>query len=226
MPNYVKKYRSKKSYRPKKKSSSSNWYNKKYSVGDMANAALKGVWYLKGLVNSEKYKSDVADTGTIVVNTGAYGTLLTGVATGDGDNQRTGNSIFARSLNIRGQAIYNPLGTNPHFLRVSVVMDLQQIGDTGFSYATVYANGDYNAHLNAVNVGRFKILWTRLYKFDDQNNIAHNFVANIPMRQHLRFNGTASSDVQKDHIYIVASSSEPTNGPKLVWNSRLTYHDN
>lgn len=195
------------------------------SAGSAAYAALRGVQYLKGLVNSEMYKVDITDTGTIITDAGTYQKQLTAVAQGDGDSARTGNSIYVRSLNIRGQIIFNSSGTNPQFLRLMVVIDRQQIADSAVSTTTVLAGG-YNSHLNSLNVGRFTILHSRTYALDDNDRLVTNFVINLPMRLHVRYNGTANTDIQRNGIWIVAVSSEPTNGPKLVFDSRLSYHDN
>lgn len=189
--------------------------------------AMRGINYLRGLVNAEMYKLDVIETGTIITdNPVTYVQHLTPVAQGDGDSNRTGNSIFVRSLNIRGQVIHNSSGTSPEFTRVVVVMDTQQVGDTSPTLGLVLEANGYNSHLNKATVGRFKILYSQIIETDSVNRVSRNFYINLPMRHHVRYNGTASTDIQKGGIYLMAVSSEPTNGPKLVFDSRLSYRDN
>lgn len=232
MSSYKKKYFNKRyaksnRYVSKKKYKTMPWYNRKYSPADLAKTALWGVNKLRGLVNSEMYKWDVVETGAVVTSAqNSYSARLSAIPQGDGDNARTGNSIFARSLNIRGQVINNISGTPPEYMRVMVVLDTQQIGDTTPNLADVLENNGYNSHLLKSTVGRFKILFSSIYEVNSTINISRTFDINIPMRHHIRYNGTAGTDVQKGGLYIMAISSEATNGPTLRFDSRLSYHDN
>ena len=66
------------------------------SAWKTAKWAAQQAWKLKGLVNSEMFKYDVNQSGTAITSAG-YASNLAGVAVGDTDVTRTGNSIFARS---------------------------------------------------------------------------------------------------------------------------------
>lgn len=221
---YSKYGRRKKMYRRTRKAVP--WYARKYNVRDLARKAWQGVWKLKGLVNSEMLKKDVTESGTPVTTAGAYSVNLSPIAQGDGPSDRTGNSVFARSLNIKGQIIFNASGSTTQFMRVAVVLDTQQVGDTSPAYTDLYSSAAYNAHVNVNTAGRFKILYSKTIETDSVNNLARPLLINIPMRHHIRFNGTASTDIQKGGIYILASGSEATNGPYIRYESRLSYHDN
>lgn len=196
----------------------------KYSNWEVLSKAIKDIY---GLVNSEMYKLDTVEAGTIITsNPVTYVTHLSAVAQGDGDSARTGNSIFARSLNIRGQAIFSAAGTDPQFMRVMVVLDQQQIADSPSTLGVVLENNGYNSHLNKASVGRFKVLYNKVIELDSVKNKSVPIDINIAMRHHIRYNGTASTDIQKGGLYIMAMSSEAVNGPKLVFDARLSYHDN
>lgn len=216
--------RRKKPYRKTRKAVP--WYSRKYTAMSLAKKAWAGVWKLKGLVNSELLKKDVAESGTPVTSAGVYSVLLSPIAQGDGNVDRTGNSVFARALNIKGNIVYNSSGNTTQFMRIAVVLDTQQIGDTSPSYTDLYQSADYNSHVNRSTAGRFKILYSKVHQVDTVNNLSRPLNINIPMRHHIRFNGTASTDIQKGGIYILASSSEGTNGPYIRYDSRLSYHDN
>lgn len=233
MPFYKKRYFNKRNARQsvrsfdRKKYKTMPWYSRKYSAADIAKTALWGVNKLRGLVNSELYKWDVVETGAIITSSqSSYSARLAAIAQGDGDNARTGNSIFARSLNIRGQVIYNSAGTSPEFLRVMVILDTQQVGDQTPNIMDVLENNGYNSHLLKSTVGRFKVLFSSIYEVDSVNNLSRSFNINLPMRHHIRYNGTAGTDMQKGGLYIMAISSEATNGPTFRFDSRLSYHDN
>jgi len=214
-----------------------NWFNSgyktvsKYTNWSAINTALQDIWKLKGLINSEKYKLDIADSGTVILNNGTYSQHLTAVAIGDGDNQRTGNSIYVRSVNIKGSCIFNTAGGAANqFMRLMLIEDTQQISDTVPTLATVLqttgTGNSYNSHLNTATVGRFKILYNKVYELDSVKAPARNFEINLPMRHHVRYNGTASTDVQRGGLYLMAIADSTADGPTLIYQSRTSYHDN
>lgn len=198
------------------------------SAWKTAKWAANAVWKIKGLVNSEMLKHDVQEAGTIITTAGYY-KPLTDVAVGDDDASRTGNSIYVRSVHIRGQLVYNgTAGATPGFCRLIVVIDTQQVGDTYPAISEVLdtATGGVNAHVLHTTAGRFKILYSRVFTTDNIDRTVVPILINLPMRHHARYNGTASTDIQRGGIYVHAISSEATNGPKLIYNARLSYHDN
>lgn len=195
----------------------------KYTNWDTVSKALNDI---KGLINSERYKLDTVDTGSFVVNNGVYSVHLTAVAQGDGDSQRTGNSIFVRSLNVRGACQWNAAGAAVQNIRIMIVVDNQQISDTGVNTQAILTTQDPDSHLNPATVGRFQVLWSRKYGLWDVQRPEINFSKNFALRHHVRYNGTASTDIQKGGIYIVAVSDQASNGPIIAFNARLSYHDN
>lgn len=204
------------------------WYNKKYTPLQLAQKAISGVRYLKGLVNSEKFKHDMTSSSTIT----RTGTMLhlTNIAQGDGDGQRTGNSIFVRNVGIRFSILYNTSGASAQRVRMMLVIDSQQVGDTLPSVSDVLdVAGTASAPLSFLNdqtVGRFKVLKSRMYTvYADKNNIVSQW--NINLRHHVRYNGAAATDIQKGGIYLLMVSSEDnTNPPAVERNIRVAYHDN
>lgn len=201
------------------------WYRQKYTPLGLAKKALAGVWRLKGLVNSEKFKLDTS--GFVSPTTSGLVNSLCAVAVGDSDNSRTGNSIFCRSLNgkIKIDRNTNVSAPNAQMVRISVIVDSQQVGDTAPSFTTIYENNNVISHLNNDTVGRFKVLYSKVLSVDSDDPQRYLEV-NIPMRHHIRFNGTASSDIQKGGIYMVTTADDATYGPTLTYEWRLAYHDN
>lgn len=208
----------------KKSYGKKSWYNQSYTPKQLAMSAWRGVKYLKGLVNSEKYKFDATFSAAAVPDSGLV-THLTAIAQGDGVTARTGNSIFVRSVNVHGALTYNVAGAISQNVRVAIIIDTQQIGDTTPGLLDVYsATGPYG-HINAATAGRFKIIWSKLYILDT-NNPSLKVDFNLPMQHHVRFNGTLATDIQKGGIYIVASSTAASNYPTFSGEARVSYHDN
>ena len=175
------------------------------------------------------FKYDTLESGTVITSAGTYSTHLTSIAIGDTDQTRTGNSIFVRSVNIRGQLIYNATaGVTPTLTRLMVVIDTQQVSDTGMFIGNVidFSTNGVNAHVAKSTAGRFKILYSKVLVNDSIDRTVSQFNINLPMRHHVRYNGLNNTDIQKGGIYVLAGSDQATNGPTLKFDARVSYHDN
>lgn len=229
---FKKKRVSKKRYRRRRSRYNSNsswggWFRKNTAKG-LAASAMIGVEYLKGLVNSEMHKCEVGFNGTTIPITGSV-THLSPVAVGDTYADRTGNSIYARALNIRYTASWNQTTAGLQQIRLMVVQDTQQVGDTTPSISDILDSSAVNytlAHMAPNSVGRFKVL--KSIRFDLTSVYqSQTSEINIPMRHHIRYNGTAATDIQKGGLYlVVASNVVSSNFPFLYAQSRLSFHDN
>lgn len=196
-------------------------------AGSLAYAAWRGVQKIRGLVNSELFKFDSTFTASNITQETPLVQPLHGIAQGDGDNARTGNSIYCRAWNLKGILYRSTSGDQSQQVRFSVVMDTQQVGDTAPAYTDIYEQALPWAHLNSNTVGRFKILWTRTYTLDVVKSLSVPININIPMRHHVRYNGVNGTDVQKGGLYLCAVSSQGSaNYPILTGEYRLSYHDN
>lgn len=189
----------------------------------MAKAAGAGVSYLMGLVNSEMYKFDFAQTDT-PANTGLI-THITGMAQGDTDSSRSGNSIYVRGLLLRYTSTINASATNT-FVRVMVVRDNQQVGDNVPTVANVLDSLTVISPLNNETVGRFSVIYDKVHTLQVANNTAGYVKQYFKMNSHVRYNGAGASDIQKNGLYVLTLSSEATNTPSVAWQTRLFYRDN
>lgn len=195
----------------------------------LAKKAAKGVYYLKGLVNSELMKRTTSSGNNVVPYPGEtpYMNLLTGIPIGDSDEDRTGNSVLLRYLNVR--AIFKSQDyTKPGFIRVIVFRDTQQASDTAPDLTDVLQFITPTSYLNPDTVGRYTILRDKLFTLNQYRpQVQFNYT--LSTRAHLRFNGPLASDVQKDHIYmaVFATTTFGTSlNPFMDIATRISYHDN
>jgi len=203
-----------------------SWYNKKYSTAQIARAAWRSAKYIRGLVNSELFHTD--QTCALGANQSAIFSLCQ-IAQGDAINGRTGNSILVKSLAFNGYAYVDPTITNNTRFTLALVRDKQQISDTTPALTDIFTSGtDPHTLLNTNTTGRFKIMWRKQYTLmppaggRDSITFKHYDKLNF----HVRFNGTANTDIQKNGLYLVMISSEPSKYPSISINTRLSYHDN
>lgn len=197
------------------------------SVASIAQAAWSGTKYLRTLINSEVF---IRDSGPTTTTPNGTATVLhiTAIDQGDLDSNRTGFSILAKNLFIKFFVGRNPSATST-ILRLVVVQDKQQIGDTSPGYSDVFTSTSTLSQYNNATSGRFTILHDRTIVLDAVSNSTmyytykHSFAGKS---NHIRFNGAAGSDIQKNGIYLFLISSEGTNTPTVISNTRFTYHDN
>lgn len=221
MPYYKRRYR--KRYRGRRRRRQyANSYCKPKAM-DYARAAYTGVKYLKGLVNSEMLHHPL--TGTATPSSSGTVLHLTNIVQGDSDNNRTGNSIFLKSIFIRMVATLHASASST-FVRVILFKDTQQVGDTSPAVTDVLETASYLSPLSSSSGGRFSVLKDVLFNINDVSRDVHILKWYVKQQLHVRYNGTASTDIQKNGLYVLFISSEATNSPSLPYNIRLSYHDN
>lgn len=214
-------------YRRYKKSNTA-WYNKKYSIGDVASHAWSASKYLLRMVNVEQKKFDFGETSQ-AIPVGGDVVHLTAIAQGDNDGTRSGNSVLGQRLLINGNISINAAATNTN-VRILVIRDKQQVGD-GTPAITDVLDASYAdylvAPLNNDTVGRFDILYDRRFDLHvDTEKATKLFKISRSVNKHVRYNGSAGTDIQKGGLYMIACSSEATNTPTYTYYSRFTYTDN
>lgn len=206
------------------------WYNRRYSPMQLARQAYRGVNYLRGLVNSELLKKDNTYTTTNMDYTIPTVSSLCAIAQGDSVSGRTGNSIYVRSVSIK--LLFTPSSATAvnSIIKVALVMDTQQIGDSAPGFGDIYEQTGVDgitSPLAIATVGRFKILLSDSILLKGAEGTARIYEKYLKMRHHVRYNGTSSSDIQKGNLYLVMISNRTsTNLPSYSGNVRVSYHDN
>ena len=206
------------------------WFAKKYSAMELATKAYRGIGYLRGLVNSEMlhYRT----SGDTTADQNGVVTHLTAIGQGDTDALRTGNSIFVRKLLVRWSGFQNVTNTPNGTLRCVVFIDVQQVADTAPTMADVLQTTASTvaplSSLNDANLGRFKILYNKIVNIGNGSNGSHTEELYLDMEHHVRYNGTASTDIQKGGIYVGFISDQSTAGtvPTVRSYTVTSYHDN
>ena len=147
---FKRKYNSKKPFKP------SQWYQKKYSVGDMASSAWKATKYLASMINSEVMKKDTSLTLGSQQSTIAQ---LNAIAQDDTISGRTGNSILCKNLTLKGSMQINSSVTQNTRIALILILDTQQTADTNPTLSDIFTSTtDPHTLLNVNSTGRYKII--------------------------------------------------------------------
>jgi len=189
------------------------------SVASVAAAAWSGVKAIRALINVETFVLDTQITQVTVTGT-PYITQLNGVAIGDAQNQRTGNSILM--ANVRRTEYVVTAAPNA-IVREILFYDKQQIADTAPASTDLLESNSVLSLYNKLSASRFQVLEDKLYTLNSvskTSRIIRNFKK---LQKHASFNGALSSDIQKMGLYkLIITDGVVT----YAANYRLTYHDN
>lgn len=200
------------------------WYKRRYNALQLASKAARGVWYLKGLVNSEMHH--LVTNSTVSVTNTATIIPLTAIGQDDTASGRTGNSILLRNIFMRWGLTNNPAASSTYF-RCLLVQDKQQIGDTAPTITDVLQSSSTLSSLSLNSAGRFKILKDWFFILNNVDKTSRNAKLYLDVRKHVRFNGAAGTDIQKNGIYMMVLSDQVIGtAPSFVYNVKLGWHDN
>lgn len=205
----------------------------------------------KGLVPEVKLLDNVLTVTNLPKSNAAYSTLLNNVVGGSAESQRDGNIIQMKRL--RFSAIIAPkslpatggvpgAGDNTECMvgvRFLIVQDKQTISDTTPALTDVLASLVTNdlpliSPQTIVQQKRFKILYNSV-KFCEIGKSYHKFSKVIKLNRPAIYNGTASTDIQKNGIYLYCwyndfgvptTGADVNDGPRFIYWSRLEYTDN
>lgn len=199
---------------------------KTYKKKSLAGRAYAMVKSIKRTYKPELKKVDSAQS-TMSVPTSAYFQPLHSIAQGSDYNQREGNKVVIRYITARGFIKHNNTATDGQVLRVMLVWDKQQISDTTPTAGDLFsvAAESVTSPMNPRNAGRFKVLWSKIYIVDPSNEIK-SFYLNKRLSMPIRYNGTANTDIQKNGLYLVISSSDNINKPTFTRDVRTSFIDN
>jgi len=199
----------------------------KPTTTNVAKAAWSGVKYLRTLVNSEVHKFDVGVSTTTVSNAGQI-IQLNAIAQGDTAAQRTGNSILAKYLAGKFTILASSAATQTLF-RFILFIDRQQVSDTAPAVTDILSSASTMSFLNNSQAGRFQVLEDKLFTYDvlqKRTSLWKYYKSFAGSNLHVKFNGTAATDIQKNGIYMLLLSSEAVNQPQIIYSTRFGYHDN
>lgn len=199
------------------------------TVGQMASTALRGVNIIKGLVNSELKRFDIAsnafipDTGLIV--------NLNNIGAGTDASDRIGNSILAKYLTVN-LWIESNVAADLTAVRALIVCDT--MNQTAIpTLSDILQNSTSQANLisplDIDNTDRFTVLMDRHYSFSIQSMQTKTVKLYKKLDFHIRYNGTTIGTYEKNTIFLVliSNQSTATNAEPLVhYHSRLAFYDN
>lgn len=181
--------------------------------------------------------------GASNITSGGAVVHLTAIAQGDTQGTRTGNTVYVKSLSIIGRwsrASDVALGVNNAY-RIIVFVDKEQIADTAPSVSDVVAGSPIPQFPNLDNLERFRVLYfgpikeaARMQTDADAfvlgtpsttPTVNMYFKVNLKPNIKVSYNGSASTDIEKNGIYIGFISNDIQDTIDTVATCRVGYTD-
>ncbi len=182
-------------------------------------------WVKKYLDVEYKKISIVVDSN---IDSAGVSIFLTLVGNASAVNAREGNKITMKSMFIRLTIKPNVAAPKNDFVRMMLIKDKQQIADTIPILVDVLGAGfGIPTSLDPEDVGRFSVLWDKTWAINVNGTGLFHFKKYFKMNNSVRFNGTASTDQQRNAVYLMIFTSESTvaDAPNINLQLRTRYTD-
>ena len=237
MPGSVAPYRKRKRYVYKKKRPPPSRWDTYWGAGKQL---AKDVMYLKTLINSEPHRKFVQDQNNFNYN-GLVVSLCT-VATGDNADQRTGQRVLPRFLNVNGYVV---AGENNTVVRVMLFRywgeassDTTPAVNPGEVLRTVGTTYAALSHLNEDNVGargdrqrRIEVHKSELYCIDqlERREVVFNWDVEVngmgtDRKEHVEWPGSATTEPISGGFYLLFISNSAVNSAMGI-ESKFVFYD-
>lgn len=163
--------------------------------------------------------------------------LVSGIAQGDDNNNRSGNVVTARSLEIRADIWGNGLDLfNGVVVRALLVQDKENTGTAPTVADILQVTGTTQSVVSPYHVDhlpRYNIMMDRVLTFKAHNSLTattyipdrHQLIKKIRLNSKLHFTANGATNVYKNALYLVFISDSATNDPQVTWYTRLGYND-
>jgi len=172
----------------------------------------------------ERKNSDIASNVTVGTTAGTI--HITALTQGIAANNRIGQEVNVTGLAMNYYWYKHPSSVVTN-IRFVIVQDTQTVSDaTSVSWTDVFASSSNIAQITRTGMkGRFKILYDNSAILDaSEISGRHNRIF-IPLKLKIQYNGTASTDIQKNALYGLVLSDDNTNQPAFNYFIRMYFTD-
>lgn len=200
----------------------------------------KDVAYVKSVLNVERKYLDVTSTGFNTLGGAAWTVIrLNGVPPGSTLNQRDGNQIRMKTLNIIGRIKRSDTALSTvkqERVRMVLFMDKEPLtAGLGSNPAQLDLYNSLSIDSlkawSGIQEKRFKVLLDRTYKVDqDDGEMIFKVYKKLYGRTTWPPSSTLGTEINQNALYVAFFSDTPsavaTERPLVSYQSRLTYVDN
>jgi len=186
---------------------------------------LTKVKYLASMINSETHIYDSDPASSSISNTGSVLAITSGIAQGDTNASRTGNTVLAKSLYTLGNVVVNSAMTSLGVqCRLIWFIHKRATGATP-AVTDILLEASIESPIK-IGVGdQIKILKDKSFTLTSTKPI-------VPVKEFFDFRGQSlhqkwvASAEEENHIYLLWISTEASNPPSIDIYNRFRFYDN
>lgn len=198
----------------------------------LAKRTAVGLNEIRKLINVEQKYSETSVNTTF--NSSGNVTYLSGISQGDDTINREGNSIKMQAIRLRYNLIHNSANSAGCTFRVMIVRDLQNQGATITMNDVLESVGSATAPLaftdfvnGPLQNKRFSIVYDQFGTLDIYNpTYSDSFVSTHDCHVYFRGGGATVASAGNGAYFLLVMSSETTNLPTVIANTRHEFTDN
>lgn len=203
------------------------WQKRHGGALSVALKALSIAKTIQGFVNTEIKKVDITYSVSPSASTGSI-CLINGIPQGDATDERNGNSVRSKYINIKGKVNLHASAANTS-VRVMLVLDKEArlASMTTTQLLLPVTNLGFR---NTNNLTRFVVLkdFNMNVSSLERKEKYFSFYKKLSFRPRFEKDdaGGTIASIQNNALYIVLISDEATNAPTVAFQARYGYIDN
>lgn len=153
--------------------------------------------------------------------------MLSNVAQGVNDGERTGNSVLAKSIQFQTTIKQNGAQTMATACRCVLFVDKQKTPSSSPSVTDVLKTANVDSLFNLYNHDRFHILADKRFSLPVQADGPDKIIKIYRrLHHHVKWTGALGHDYDEGHIGILFLTDQGANLPVWYISSRFRYVDN
>lgn len=134
---------------------------------------------------------------------------------GGGSEERAGEQIFVKEINIRGE-VDDTAGATAT-VHMAIVQDMRQKVGLAPAYGEVFVGSSKAPHPTYGGAQRFRVLWDTVFDVGQYPNARKHFNKTFKVNKKVLYNGGLSSDIIANGIYLLAASDlSPVSDPPTL----------
>ena len=199
----------------------------KTTLGDIGELVTEAGAYARRLLNVETKRYDTAYSRSALTGAGSIG-VMSLMAAGDDDSQRSGRSIRTTALELRAQFDIDTAVKTQDFVRFIVFVDQENAGAQPVT-TDILESASPLSPFNRNNLKRFVPVVDELFSLDTATATQRSITFKSALDTHIRYRSTTatSADLGEGNVFLLwLCGSAIANTSFAQIKSRLSFVDN
>lgn len=146
------------------------------------------------------------------------------LAQGDQEFNRSGIKVTAKGVGFHAVIVGHASAASTIF-RIMIVVDKRQIMDAAPTISAILQENKPLSYIRGTHLDRWRVLYDKMFVLDNIGNRTAIIRFWKKLNLNIHFNGTGSGDIERNGVYYVILSDQPTNTPTYTSTELITWTD-